>query len=757
MAMGRALGRYELIRKIASGGMADVFLARMRSLGGIEKKLVIKRIRSSQAQDPRFVDLFVKEAYVSMSLVHKNIVSVFDFGRADDKLFLVMELVDGGDLATMMRRARAKNVRLDAPLVAYVAMEACAALEYAHHLPARDGGTIGVIHRDITPSNLLLSRSGEVKVVDFGIASVSNDLRGQGRVRGTPAYMSPEQARGATLDGRSDLFSLGLVMWEALSGQRAYDSQVLSELMTMARAGQVPPLTLADHPRVPRELAAIVQRATHSEPAERYRDARAMQLALDQYLVSTRADGGGLPPSHHLAAWMGEHCPSSDLYAFDDTWDGEPVTPEVLTFLENGDDVMMGSRGSSTIRSIAETIMETGLEAHDEGGRSTNIGLPKPTGRAPTVAMWPVPQAESVTDGPRDKGGGEGGGDADDSTRGIGARARGADDLGDTDSTTQSVSTQSASTQSASTQSASTQSASTQSVSTQSASTQSVSISVEGGGQIASPAEITGLSQKTRHRLASMLVALTAFVGIVAAATYVWRTAGNDSSVINARGGEQPALEAPLAVPVAPGRGPERGDDSGGASGDASGDDSVGVGQGATGEGVAPLPAKSNPTVASAAAPAGGAETGADGDRSAAGRGGAKSVGADAAGVANGGKPSSSHGSRAKASSSSSSSSRGQRKPGKPRAKADPGASNSSALAQLKISSAPWARVDVIAAKTGKLASQCPETPCVVDVRPGVYVVELENPVAGLRKSTRVGIAAGETKVVQAVLKSDDK
>ena len=311
--MGRTLGRYELIRPLARGGMAEVFLARRRAAGGVEKRVVIKRIRRERTGDARFAALFVREARLSMSLAHKNIVPVFDFGRAGDELFLVMEYVDGVALATALARARERGLGLDPVLVAYVGLEACQALEYAHQVSGQDGLPQGVIHRDVTPANVLLSYSGEVKLLDFGIATSEAGDAEETRVRGTPPYMAPEQARGESLSAGTDVFAVGLVLWEALAGRRAYAGADLRQILATARRGQVPPL---EPGMAPEPLRAIVERATRPDPVDRYPDAGAMQLALDEYLVDARAGVERRGPSHQLlAAWLRELFPERDAAA----------------------------------------------------------------------------------------------------------------------------------------------------------------------------------------------------------------------------------------------------------------------------------------------------------------------------------------------------------------------------------------------------------------------------------------------------------
>ena len=184
------MGRYELLSPLGRGGMGEVFLARRRGPGGVEKRLVVKRIHPERAGDVRLHELFVQEARLSLSLAHKNIVSVFDFGRAGEELFIAMEFVDGRDLARALVRAKERGRPPEPGVVAYVAMEACQALEYVQKARDETGRAREIVHRDISPRNLMLSFAGEVKLVDFGVAHVVVNDRARG-ARGTPGYMAP--------------------------------------------------------------------------------------------------------------------------------------------------------------------------------------------------------------------------------------------------------------------------------------------------------------------------------------------------------------------------------------------------------------------------------------------------------------------------------------------------------------------------------------------------------------------------------------
>ncbi|HWO21174.1 MAG TPA: serine/threonine-protein kinase [Kofleriaceae bacterium] len=338
--MSRALGRYELLRPLARGGMAEIYLARRRA-AGVEKLLVVKRLRAERAGDPRFLDLFVREARLSMSLAHQNIVPVFDFGRSGDHMFLAMERVEGKDLGSSL--ARPGVGPLPAVVAAFIAAECCQALDYAHRKTREGGAALGVVHRDVTPRNVLVSWSGEVKLTDFGIAALAGEETS--RLIGTPGYMAPEQARGEAIDARADLYAVGLVLREALTGQRARPGSDRDALIDAARRGELAPWP----PGFPAALVAIADRATAADPAARYADARSMLVALDAFIVTERAAQPGEPPGRRLAAWL--------LAAWESAREEEAAAeaaalerPEMLSMLDDP-----AAMGTGTERSLAAT------------------------------------------------------------------------------------------------------------------------------------------------------------------------------------------------------------------------------------------------------------------------------------------------------------------------------------------------------------------------------------------------------------------
>ena len=321
--------------------MAEVFLARRRA-AGVEKWLVVKRMRPERASDARFLELFVREAKLSMSLAHQNIVPVFDFGRVDDQVFIAMERVEGRDLGSTLTRAGAPLPPL---LAAFVAAECCQALDYAHLRRGPDGTALGIVHRDVTPRNVMLSWSGEVKLTDFGIAALAGE---KSSVIGTPGYMAPEQARGEALDPRADVYAVGMVLREALTGERPRPGSEREATLVAARAGTLVPWP-ADFTS---PLRAIVDRATAVDREARYPDARAMLEELDTFIVAERAANKSDAPARRLAAWLAATWKEErEESAIDEAIEGS----HLVSFLDDG---ALDAMGTGTERSMAATAAE---------------------------------------------------------------------------------------------------------------------------------------------------------------------------------------------------------------------------------------------------------------------------------------------------------------------------------------------------------------------------------------------------------------
>ena len=219
------VGDYVLLDRIGAGGMAEVFRARRSGPDGFQKIVVVKTILPAYATNESFVEMLVKEAKVSAALHHSNIVQVYDLGTEDGRPFIAMEFVDGLDLLQLLKECARKGVRLPVELVLYIIAEVAKGLDYAHHARNDEGQLLNIIHRDISPSNVLLSREGEVKITDFGVARFSVErgpVTRAGVLKGKMGYMSPEQVKGGLFDGRSDLFALGVVLFESLTLKRLF-------------------------------------------------------------------------------------------------------------------------------------------------------------------------------------------------------------------------------------------------------------------------------------------------------------------------------------------------------------------------------------------------------------------------------------------------------------------------------------------------------------------------------------------------------
>jgi serine/threonine-protein kinase len=263
--------RYELLDRIGVGGMAEIFRGKAVAAGGFEKPVAIKRILPHLSQDRRFVELLIAEAKVLSLLKHRNIVQIFDVGLGDDgKYFLVMEFVDGKDIGAVQRALEQKRRRMPFDLVLHIGAEICEALEHAHTSRGPDGKPMALVHRDVSPSNVLLSRAGEVKLTDFGIAKrAEQDATQGGAVRGKFAYISPEQARNEVLDPRSDVFSVGILMWELICNRRLFSGLDDMSALRAVRDPQIKRPTEIDG-RLPPEIDQILMTALARDKKGRF-------------------------------------------------------------------------------------------------------------------------------------------------------------------------------------------------------------------------------------------------------------------------------------------------------------------------------------------------------------------------------------------------------------------------------------------------------------------------------------------------------
>lgn len=297
----QTFGRYRIVEAIGRGGMAEVYRAKRQGAEGVEKEIVIKRILPEYAEDERFVDMFVSEAELAVELHHPNIVQIYDFGETDGDYFLAMEYVEGPNLSELLAACERVNRSMPTGDAVYVAGEIAEALHYAHEKTDQAGRPLHIVHRDVTPDNVLVSRDGTVKMADFGIAQARHVADEGDVVKGKYQYMSPEQVRGENVDRQSDVFSLGTVLFEMLCGRPLFERPSREETISLVETAVVPDLDRAD-PDIPEQLQRVLYRALEREPDDRYPDARTMQIELMEYLydLGELHDAGTL--ARHLDA-----------------------------------------------------------------------------------------------------------------------------------------------------------------------------------------------------------------------------------------------------------------------------------------------------------------------------------------------------------------------------------------------------------------------------------------------------------------------
>jgi serine/threonine-protein kinase len=307
----RSFGRYVLFDRIGRGGMADIYLARAKTGLGGARLAVVKQVLPLYSGSDEFSQLLSAEAKLAARLSHANVVQVFDLGREGDRLYIAMEYVEGYDLHQLLRRLTQARVPLPAEFAIFIITEALRALDYAHRARDEDGNPLGVVHRDVSPSNVLISFEGEVKLCDFGIARAAADLSEvpddsvvrRTRIAGKSAYMAPEQARGESYDERADVFCAGILLWELCAGRRMYRGTD-EEKLAQAQRGEVPELPDRGLPEQD-ELQRILGHALAPEPDERYPSAGQMLRDLEQYVARTRLVASPLRFGQFLTAQLG--------------------------------------------------------------------------------------------------------------------------------------------------------------------------------------------------------------------------------------------------------------------------------------------------------------------------------------------------------------------------------------------------------------------------------------------------------------------
>ncbi len=283
------LGRYELLARLATGGMGEIFLARLEGAAGFEKLVVVKRILPHLADDARFRQMLIAEARIASKMAHSNICQVHELGETDGQLYIVMEYLEGVSLLPLLRRSSKAGTQLDFGLIAGIVQQTADALHYAHDLRDRSGENLGIVHRDVTPSNIFLTESGVAKVLDFGIAKVKDASAHTqtGTVKGKYAYMAPEQLRGGAIDRRADVFGLGIVIFELLALRRLFQRK--TDYLTFRAVMEQPiPDVRIYRADVPDAVAVALAKALDRDPSQRFATARQLGAAVLDGLTTVR-------------------------------------------------------------------------------------------------------------------------------------------------------------------------------------------------------------------------------------------------------------------------------------------------------------------------------------------------------------------------------------------------------------------------------------------------------------------------------------
>jgi serine/threonine protein kinase len=384
-------GNYFLTRRLAVGGMAEVYAAKLYGADGFEKDIVIKQILPQYARDPEFVQSFVAEAKIAVTLSHANVVGIYELGRVDGTYFIAMEYVDGLDVFSMIDAAKRAGETVRPGTAVYIAEEVAKGLDYAHRKVGPDGKPLGLVHRDLSPRNVLISREGEVKILDFGIAKTRSDAAAMpktraGVVKGTSGYMSPEQAVGDEIDVRTDVYQLGLLLFELLTGRALFWRPDDEETRNLMRKHEiVPPSRLS--PGVPAELDRLVLSALTRDRHQRIQTAHELGALLARMRLALYPEVGARP--------LGEQI--SRLMAVEAAQNAEaektlPSSSELARTL----DVLRTQEVRGRVETIATRTPRPGDESTPIAPASADGGAAQPAGAAPPSIGVAIPSGASA-------------------------------------------------------------------------------------------------------------------------------------------------------------------------------------------------------------------------------------------------------------------------------------------------------------------------------------------------------------------------
>lgn len=294
--------RYRVLQRIAAGGMAEVFRAESAGVEGFKKTVAIKRVLPHLAEKKQFIGMFLDEARLSAHLSHSNCVQVFDIGMGDNTYFIVMEYVDGADLKALIEHQRKQNKPFPLQEAALICLKICEGLSYAHECQDSKGRALHIVHRDMSPPNVLITRHGEVKIVDFGLAKANSQLERSepGIIKGKFGYLSPEAAQGQTVDLRTDVFAVGIILWEMLAGRRLFLGESDLDTVRQVQAAQIP-LISQYNPYCNQDVEGVLAKALARDPDQRYQSARDLGRDLSELMFR----GGRAASSFDIADMLG--------------------------------------------------------------------------------------------------------------------------------------------------------------------------------------------------------------------------------------------------------------------------------------------------------------------------------------------------------------------------------------------------------------------------------------------------------------------
>jgi serine/threonine protein kinase len=397
--IGRRVGRFTITSHLASGGMAELFIARQEAVGGFEKDLVLKMLQERYAQNPRVVEMFLDEARLAAKLNHQNIVHVYDVDEADGIRYIAMEYINGQTVTDIVRRSVARGAFLPLEHAIHIVAETAAGLAFAHESRDPEGRAARIVHRDVSPSNILVTYEGLTKIVDFGIARVQDQIREESGMRpGKVSYMSPEQVRGEPADHRSDIFSLGIILYEITVGRRLWRGPPETVLRRIVEE-LIPPPTYVrrDYPPA---LELIVMKALERRAADRYQSAAEFQNELNEFMEDAGLKSGSRRLSHYMKELFASEAPRSVSALHDGSQSRDDRAESPGNTQDDSEELDFDRRAPLMMRVEARAE-----DAHESPLRTGPVPLP---GKSPGGGAAPnhleSRAAESVADSPAASG-----------------------------------------------------------------------------------------------------------------------------------------------------------------------------------------------------------------------------------------------------------------------------------------------------------------------------------------------------------------